>query len=177
MPVYRIRDVYPGSRLLTFIPDRVVPDLTTATKFEGEKICCPSFFLKPQISQNLKLFYIWTGEEKKFKRLCQFTKNYSTFYPKKMSKSFKKYGFGIRDPGFGWNLFRLPDPGVKKAPDPGFATKRYHCRGSVPLSFHGWPSCAWKICELGCKFKKVIAGSKIFPSSDLFDFGLGWRWK
>ncbi len=35
-------------------------------------------------------------------------------------------GFGIRDPrsgiqnpGSGINLFRIPDPGVKKAPDPG----------------------------------------------------------
>jgi hypothetical protein len=26
------------------------------------------------------------------------------------------------DPGFGENLFRIPDPGVKKAPDPGSAT-------------------------------------------------------
>jgi hypothetical protein len=27
-------------------------------------------------------------------------------------------GFGIRDPGTGKNLFRIPDPGVKKASDP-----------------------------------------------------------
>jgi hypothetical protein len=27
-------------------------------------------------------------------------------------------GSGIRDPGYGKNLFRIPDPGVKKAPDP-----------------------------------------------------------
>jgi hypothetical protein len=27
--------------------------------------------------------------------------------------------YGIRDPGSGKNLFRIPDPGVKKAPDPG----------------------------------------------------------
>jgi hypothetical protein len=26
---------------------------------------------------------------------------------------------GIRDQGSGKNLFRIPDPGVKKAPDPG----------------------------------------------------------
>jgi hypothetical protein len=26
---------------------------------------------------------------------------------------------GIRNPGSGKNLFRIPDPGVKKAPDPG----------------------------------------------------------
>jgi 1,4-alpha-glucan branching enzyme len=29
----------------------------------------------------------------------------------------QKYGFGIRDPEK--NLFRIPDPEVKKAPDPG----------------------------------------------------------
>jgi hypothetical protein len=28
------------------------------------------------------------------------------------------FGSGIRDPGSGKNLFRIPDPGVKKAPDP-----------------------------------------------------------
>ncbi len=28
-------------------------------------------------------------------------------------------GSGIRDPGSGKNLFWIPDPGVKKAPDPG----------------------------------------------------------
>jgi hypothetical protein len=29
------------------------------------------------------------------------------------------HGSEIRDPGSGKNLFRIPDPGVKKAPDPG----------------------------------------------------------
>jgi hypothetical protein len=28
-------------------------------------------------------------------------------------------GSGIQDPGSGKNPFRIPDPGVKKAPDPG----------------------------------------------------------
>ena len=28
-------------------------------------------------------------------------------------------GSGIRDPGSGKNPFQIPDPGVKKAPDPG----------------------------------------------------------
>jgi len=28
-------------------------------------------------------------------------------------------GSGIRDPGSGKNLFRIPDTWVKKAPDPG----------------------------------------------------------
>jgi hypothetical protein len=33
-----------------------------------------------------------------------------------LSLSSQKYGFGIRDPEK--NSFRIPDPGVKKAPDP-----------------------------------------------------------
>ncbi len=43
------------------------------------------------------------------------------FLPKKFSICSQKYGFGIRDPrsGIRKNLFRIPDPGVKKAPDPG----------------------------------------------------------
>jgi hypothetical protein len=40
-------------------------------------------------------------------------------FPKKFSICSQIYGFGIRDPGSGKNLFRIPDPGVKKAPDPG----------------------------------------------------------
>jgi hypothetical protein len=31
-------------------------------------------------------------------------------------------GFGIRDPGSGKNLFRIMDPGVKKASDPGYGS-------------------------------------------------------
>ena len=41
-------------------------------------------------------------------------------------------GSGIRDPGSGKNLFRIQDPGVKKAPDPG--------SGSATLSFS---VCLW----------------------------------
>ncbi len=41
-----------------------------------------------------------------------------TFYPKNCQSS-SKYGLGIRDPGDGTIPFRIPDPGVKKAPDPG----------------------------------------------------------
>jgi hypothetical protein len=46
------------------------------------------------------------------------------FLPKKLSLNYQKYEFGIRDPRSGINLFRIPDPGVKKAPitDPGSGT-------------------------------------------------------
>jgi hypothetical protein len=61
--------------------------------------------------------------KKKFGPIFKELKN---FLPKKLSLSSQKYGFGIRDPrsgirdpGSGKNLFRIPNPGVKKAPDPG----------------------------------------------------------
>jgi hypothetical protein len=52
---------------------------------------------------------IWVN----FQRMINFTQNIVT------TVSSQKYGFGIRDPRSGKNLFRIPDPGVKKAPDPG----------------------------------------------------------
>jgi hypothetical protein len=43
------------------------------------------------------------------------------FLPKKLSLSSQKYGFGIRDTrsGIRKKPIPVPDPGVKKAPDPG----------------------------------------------------------
>jgi hypothetical protein len=45
-------------------------------------------------------------------------------YPKNFQYALKYLGLGsgIRDPGSGKNLFPIPDPEVKKAPDPGSAT-------------------------------------------------------
>jgi hypothetical protein len=42
------------------------------------------------------------------------------------------WGSGIRDPGSGKNLFRIPDPGSRgqKAPNPGY--------GSATLIFPSW---------------------------------------
>jgi hypothetical protein len=41
------------------------------------------------------------------------------FLPKNFSICSQIYGLGIPDPGSGKIPFRIPDPGVKKAPDPG----------------------------------------------------------
>jgi hypothetical protein len=40
-------------------------------------------------------------------------------FTQKIFKCSQIYGFGIRDPRSGKNLFRIPDPGAKKASDPG----------------------------------------------------------
>jgi hypothetical protein len=47
------------------------------------------------------------------------------------------FGSGIRDPGSGKNLFRIPDPGVKKAPDPGSGSATlFETIGTVPTLLH-----------------------------------------
>jgi hypothetical protein len=51
------------------------------------------------------------------KKIWPILKKLYNFLPKKLSKSSQKYWLGILDPEK--NLFRIPDPGVKKAPDPG----------------------------------------------------------
>ncbi len=55
-------------------------------------------------------------------------------FTQKLSRSSQKYGFGIRVPGSGKNLFRIPDPGVKKAPDPGSTTLQLK-----KVNLHGAP--------------------------------------
>ncbi len=88
-PVLRIRDVYPGSRILIFYLSKI-PHL-------GSRI------QKPQ--QNWKLFYFWNAEET---NLSQFSKNYRLFNPKICHWALKIMGLGSGIPG----------PGVKKIPDP-----------------------------------------------------------
>jgi hypothetical protein len=79
------------------------------------------------------------------KKICYYTffvvTNFTklNLLPKKFSLSSQKYGFGIRDPisgirdtGSGKNLLRIPDPGVKKAPDTG--------SGSATLTTHVFSS-------------------------------------
>jgi hypothetical protein len=72
--------------------------------------------LKPQISQNCKLFHFINVEEK---NLANFKKIIEIFTQKNVTKLSRIW---VRDPGSGKNLFRIPDPGVIKAPNPGSAT-------------------------------------------------------
>jgi hypothetical protein len=91
-----------------FYPSRI-PDLKTATKERGEK----KLYIKP--------FYVATKFNKivnffsfaKEKNLGQFSKNYRTFYQKTCQKALQNMVLGS-----GKNPYRIPDPGVKKAPYP-----------------------------------------------------------
>jgi hypothetical protein len=73
-----------------------------------------SFFFGAINFTKLNYYFIFEMLKKKiwanFQRIIElFTKNIVT----KLSKIW------VWDPGSGKNLFRIPDPGVKKAPDPG----------------------------------------------------------
>jgi hypothetical protein len=65
--------------------------------------------IHPTIQIHIK--EIWNVEEENLGQLS----NYRTFCQKKLSLGSQKYGFAIRKKP-------IPDPGVKKAPDPGSAT-------------------------------------------------------
>ncbi len=95
-----------------FYPSRI-PDPKTAMNRHWWKKFGVIPFLWSHKFQKIELFYFWNVEEK---NLGQFSKNYRTFYHKIVSKLSKLW---VWDPGSGKNLFRIPDPGVKKAPDPG----------------------------------------------------------
>jgi hypothetical protein len=64
-----------------------------------------------------KIVNYFSFEVLKKKNLGQFLKNYRTFYQKNCQKALQNMvlGSGIRKKP-------IPDPGVKKAPDPGSAT-------------------------------------------------------
>ncbi len=112
--VLRIRDVYPGSRILIFThPGSRIPDLRSrisdpgsknSNKREGwKKICCHTFFCSHKFHK-IENYLIFEMLKKEF---GPFFKEFYNFLLKKLSLCSQKYGFGIRDPR------------VKKAPDSG----------------------------------------------------------
>jgi hypothetical protein len=102
---------------LDFYPSRIpVPDPKTVTKERSEKkICYRTLFCSHKFHK-IEYYVIFEMQKKKFGPIF---KELLKFLPKKFSICSQIYGFGIREPGSGKNLFRIPDPGVKKAPDPG----------------------------------------------------------
>jgi hypothetical protein len=118
--VLRIRDVYPGSRILFFYPSRI-PDPETSTKERGEKNLLSYLFLSHKFPKIVNYFIF----EMLKKKIWPIFKEFYNFLPKNLSLSSKNYMFGIRDPRSGirdpGSEIRnkpFPDPGVK-APDPG----------------------------------------------------------
>ena len=98
--VLRIRDVYPGSRILIFThPGSRIPDPKTAIKERGEKKLIVIPFLCSHKFH--KIVNYFSFEVLKKKNLGQFSKNYRTFYQKNCQKALKNMVLGsrIRDPG------------------------------------------------------------------------------
>jgi hypothetical protein len=103
--VLRIRDVYlPDPE---FYPSRI----RKQQQKRGVKKISSHLFLLPQISQNWKLFLFLAWWRKIFEPM---NKELWNFLPQKIVIKLSKNGFGIRDPEK--NLFRIPDPGIKKVP-------------------------------------------------------------
>jgi len=90
-----------------------------------KKNLLPFFFFYSQKLHKIENYFIFEKLKKKIWANLH-RQNYRTFYPKNVTKLSKFWVrdpvSGIKDPGSGKNLFRIPDPGVKKAPDPGSAT-------------------------------------------------------
>ncbi len=111
----------PGSWFLP-IPDpgSRIPDPKSATKERGEKKFCHTFLFSLKCH---KIEHYFSFEVLKKKIWANFQRIVKLFTQKIVTKLSKIWvrdpGSGIRDPGSGKNLFRIPDPGVKKAPDPG----------------------------------------------------------
>jgi hypothetical protein len=95
-----------------FYPSRIL-DSKTATKERGEKkLVVITFYVATKFA---KLQIIFSFEELKKKIWANFQRIIVLFTQKIVNKLSKIW---VWDPGSGKNLFRIPDPGVKKAPDP-----------------------------------------------------------
>jgi hypothetical protein len=80
------------------------------------------------------------------------------FLPKKFSICSQIYGFGIRDPRSGirdpektYSESWIPDPGVKKAPDPGSGSATLVVANSFPDSLNGMERQVIQIFNAGAK--------------------------
>ncbi len=114
----KFKDLGCLSLILILYPSRIpdlgswIPDPSTAAREKGESNLLSYLFCSHKYKK--KLFNLQTGKEK---NLGQLTKNCQTF-SQKIGIKLSNMGLGseIRDPK---NLFRIPNPEVKKEPNPG----------------------------------------------------------
>jgi hypothetical protein len=96
-----------------FYPSLILdPGSKYSNKERGKKLFLLSYLFCSHKYHKIANHFIFYAEEK---NLVHFPK----FFTQKIVINSQKYGFGIRDPGSGKNLFRIQEPGVKKATDPG----------------------------------------------------------
>ncbi len=108
----RIRDVYPGSWILIFTHPG--SRIQKQQKKRGvKKNFCHTFLCSHKFH---KIEHYFSFEVLKKKICANFQRFIELFTQKIVTKLSKIW---VRDPRSGKNVFRIPDPGVKKAPDPG----------------------------------------------------------
>jgi hypothetical protein len=93
-----------------FYPSRIQKQ---QQKTGGKKICCHNFLCSHKVH---KIANYFSFEVLKKKIRPNFQRIIELFTQKIVTKLSKIW---IWDPGSGKNLYRILDPGVKKAPDPG----------------------------------------------------------
>jgi hypothetical protein len=91
-----------------------IPDPKTATKERGEKKFVVITFYVATNFTKLQIILVLKCRRKKC--WANFQRIIELFTQKIVNKLSK---IRVWDPGSGKTLFRIPDPGVKKAPDPG----------------------------------------------------------
>jgi hypothetical protein len=111
--VLLIRDVYPGSRILIFTRPGSGSRISDPRSQNRKFVVFPFFGAINFTKLNYFIF-----EMLKKKIWANFHRILELFTQKIVTKLSKIW---VWDPGSGKNLFRIPDPdpGIKKAPDPG----------------------------------------------------------
>jgi hypothetical protein len=118
VPVLRIRDVYPGSRILIFTHPGSRIQKQQQKREVKKKLDVKPFYVATKFNKIVNYFSFEVLKKKIWANLQRIIE----LFTKKLSKSSSKYGLRIRDPRSGIRKKPIPDPGVKKAPDPGSAT-------------------------------------------------------
>ncbi len=97
-------------------------------KREVKKIWCHTFLCSHKFH---KIVHYFSFDVLKKKIWANFQRIIELFTQKIVTKLSKVW---VWDPGSGKNLFRIPDPGVKKAPDPGYGAATLHYWGRYDFS-------------------------------------------
>jgi hypothetical protein len=117
------------------VADRVclsrIPDPKTATKEKGEKVCCPTFFCSNKYQKVKSYFIILLVMKKLWSNLQRIIESFTQKIVIMLSKIW------VWDSGSGKHLFRIPDPEVKKAPDPGSGSATLNTDKKKSTSDHG----------------------------------------
>ncbi len=167
----RIRDVYPGSRILILPildPGSRIPDPKAATKEGSEKKLVIILFLAVTNFTKLNIILFSKCWRKTFGPIF---KELLKFFPKNFSLCCQIYGFGIRDPRSGKNLSRSRDKKDTGSRIRNTAVLRIRDYHSVSDFFHSGLTRS----RARIKKFKVILTQKIDTSSQKYNPGCSPR--